>query len=137
MKTRCLNPNANKFKDYGGRGITICPAWMEFMPFYLWAMANGYRDDLSLERKKIDSNYNPDNCKWASQKEQANNTRRNVYLEFDGQRKTNSQWAELLGITETSLRERFQRGWSIEKALTTMKIPPSEAARIASRSKSR
>lgn len=77
MLKRCFKSNNHKYKDYGGRGITVCDEWKDsFQAFYDWAMANGYSDELTLDRKNNDSNYEPSNCRWATQKEQANNRRK-------------------------------------------------------------
>lgn len=74
MRRRCYDPNNNRFERYGGRGITVCKEWNEsFASFQSWALSNGYKDSLSIDRVNNDGSYEPANCRWATPKEQANN----------------------------------------------------------------
>lgn len=118
MKSRCSDSQRPDFHRYGGRGISVCAEWEEFKSFYQWAMANGYGDETSIDRIDNDKGYSPENCRWATSKEQNNNRRNNHIIEFGGQRKTLTSWAQHTGIRSEVLRNRLKRGWSVEKALT-------------------
>lgn len=121
MKNRCSCSSWEDYKNYGGRGITVCDEWKEsFESFRDWAFANGYSDGLSIDRIDVNGNYEPSNCRWATVKQQANNTRSNLYLEFNGEVKTAKEWADELGLNYNTLYSRITtKGWSVEKALTT------------------
>lgn len=118
MRTRCNNKNNKRYKDYGGRGIKICNEWDNYLNFRSWAMANKYTDNLTLERTDNNKGYYPDNCKWATYKEQGNNTRKNHNITYNGETKTMQEWADYIGINYCTLRSRINLcGWAPEKAL--------------------
>ena len=121
MKTRTTNTNTPGYKNYGGRGIQLCGEWQEsFEAFYEWAIKNGYADNLSIDRIDVNGNYEPNNCRWSTPKEQANNTTRTVYLTYKGQTKTLQEWAKEIGIKDSTLYARVcVYGWDDEKAITT------------------
>lgn len=120
MKCRCTDTKNNKYYLYGGRGITVCDEWQEFMPFYDWAMANGYKDDLTIDRIDSDKGYSPDNCRWATYKEQNNHLKRNHTITYNGISLTMKQWADKTGVPYQTLAKRINKlGWNTEKALTT------------------
>lgn len=115
MKQRCFYPNSIGWEKYGGRGITVCDEWQhDFKAFYDWAMANGYSNELTLDRIDNDKGYCPENCRWTTMKEQISN--RSNSLVFYG--KTLQEWSEELGIKYTTLWNRiFTYDWPLEKAL--------------------
>ena len=119
MVARCTKDSATNYGRYGGRGITVCEEWKEDKTkFFEWAYKNGYGDDLSLDRKDNNKGYSPENCRWATSKEQANNTRNSRYIEAFGKRMTLGQWAEESGISLATIWARLQRGWSGEDAVS-------------------
>lgn len=119
MKTRCNNPHSEAFQRYGGRGVAVCSEWEHnFQAFYDWAMANGYADKLTLDRKDNDKGYSPENCRWATENEQQNNRRNNHMVTYNGKTQTVSQWADEMGIKRATLSARLNRyKWDIGKAL--------------------
>lgn len=118
MKQRCMNSNNNRYSDYGGRGITVCKEWMDFTPFKTWAFENGYNSSLTLDRIDNNKGYSPQNCRFVTQAIQAKNKRSNHLITFDGETKTVTEWSKYVGMNESALFTRLQRGWSIERALT-------------------
>ena len=121
MKNRCHNPKTSRFKDYGGRGITVCDEWKnDFQAFYNWAMANGYSDDLTIDRIDNDGNYEPSNCRWATELEQVNNSRHNHMVTYQGRTQSLSDWGRSLGIPFHVLSHRINTyEWDVERAFTT------------------
>lgn len=121
MKTRCTNPSWDHYDRYGGRGITVCEEWKkDFEKFRDWALSTGYKDDLTLDRRDNNGPYSPENCRWATVKEQAANRSSTRYLEFNGESHTMSEWSEITGIERLVIKNRIDvLHWSIEKALTT------------------
>lgn len=94
MNQRCKDPNVSHYKDYGGRGITICEEWENYGAFREWALSNGYSDELSIDRIDYNGNYEPSNCRWVDQKAQARNKRTNHIVEYDGEKMCVAEWAE-------------------------------------------
>lgn len=120
MKARCNNSKCHSFPRYGGRGIAVCTEWeRDFSAFQEWAKANGYRDELTLDRIDNDKGYCPENCRWVPMYIQVNNRSNNCFLTLDGRTQTVAQWSRELGIPETTVRERKKRGWSDERTLLT------------------
>lgn len=119
-KKRCLNKRHESYKYYGAKGITLCDEWINnFDEFEKWALANGYHDGLTLDRIDNSKNYSPDNCRWATPKQQAYNRSSNHNITYKGQTHTITEWAGLLGMNFKTLSRRIKQGWSIDKALAT------------------
>ena len=109
MKRRCYTKTDKHYQWYGARGIMICSEWLELEPFHDWALANGYKHGLTLDRIDNDGNYCPENCRWVTMKEQSNNRRSTIYYEKGGEIKTLSQWADEFGMRYKQLWEMSQR----------------------------
>lgn len=118
MLNRCRNEKLKSYDRYGKRGIYVCDEWNSsgegFMRFYEWAMANGYQEGLSIDRIDNDGPYAPWNCRWTTMKVQANNKSNNVYITYNGETKTASEWAEQLGVNPATLLSRHKKGWTDE-----------------------
>ena len=128
MKQRCLNQSHTSYENYGGRGITICEAWLSFDNFF---NDMGQRPSPRHTLERIDNNrgYEPGNCKWATRGEQLRNTRRSRYVEHDGQRKVIADWADEYGIPRGALLMRLRNNWPFEKALKTPVRKTSKSGR--------
>ena len=109
MKRRCLDKNLINYKNYGGRGIIVCVEWKDdFKNFYEWAIKNGYKENLSIDRIDVNGNYCPENCRWADSFTQANNKRTNVFIEYKGILHTVAEWSRILDIKRTTLEKRLK-----------------------------
>lgn len=121
MRARCYNPDSTSYKKYGAKGITVCDEWLGengFINFCKWAMANGYEEHLTIDRIDGTKGYSPDNCRWATYKEQANNTKATVFLTYNGETKPASEWSEITGLSQSSITHRKRKGWTDEECLT-------------------
>lgn len=111
MKDRCYNKNCKDYSRYGGRGILICDEWRnDFMKFYTWAIANGYSDELSIDRIDVDGNYEPSNCRWATLAKQNRNMRTNIKIEYQEKKMCLAEASRLSGISQYTLYGRYKRG---------------------------
>jgi len=117
MRGRCLNKNDPAYPRYGGRGISVCQQWGSFEQFL---SDMGERpENTTLDRINVDEDYTPENCRWATSKQQSRNRRRSVNLSLNGETRCVAEWAEHLGVSENAIRKRLLLGWSDEKTLTT------------------
>lgn len=118
MRNRCNNPHTTQYRFYGGRGIRVCQRWNKFENF-LTDMGIRPTKEYSIERKNNDGNYEPNNCHWVNQIEQANNKRSNNIITFQGKTQTVTQWGRELGIKPKNIFQRLYCGATPEQALNT------------------
>jgi hypothetical protein len=121
MKQRCLNPKHPAYKNYGGRGITVCARWqISFQAFLddVGPRPTGGRRHFTLDRIDNNGPYEPNNVKWATFQENLNHTRSNRWLTYDGRTQTVAQWAREYNLTHNALLMRLRSGWDLHRALT-------------------
>lgn len=130
MIGRCNNPRNARFKDYGGRGISVCSRWMKFENFIsdMGARPKG----CSMDRIDNDGPYSPANCRWSNRVSQANNARSNKKITCRGMTMGEAEWARFRGIKRTTVQHRLRVGWSVEEALGYSTRALAEAALSAS-----
>lgn len=115
IKSRCSNPNDTCYQHYGARGITVCDEWKnDFSSFRKWALENGYADNLTIERKDVNGNYEPNNCCWITLVQQGYNKTNSVLITRNGETKTMTEWARIFGIPYKTISYRLKAGWSEE-----------------------
>jgi hypothetical protein len=118
-KRRCRDPRVGAFENYGGRGINICDRWADDFGAFFQDMGPRPSPEHTLDRIDVNGHYEPGNCRWATRKEQANNTRKNIVLTVRGQSKTVPEWAAVVGIKPSAIHRRLQLGWTHEDAVLT------------------
>lgn len=120
MHKRCENNNTSNYSDYGGRGITVCHEWDDFVVFKDWALKNGYTDSLSIDRIDVNGCYCPDNCRWSTKREQANNRRNTKLYNAFGKTQPLSVWANECGKSYKYLHKRLSKGQSLEEIINSL-----------------
>lgn len=128
IRTRCYNEKHDHYKDYGGRGIKVCEEWLEPRVgkerFIKWALENGYKKGLSIDRVDHEGDYSPNNCRWVTQKQQCNNTRKNINIYYNGKTHTLAEWCDILHLNYSKTYARLYRShWSVEKAFEVIDDP--------------
>lgn len=120
MERRCKDITYPQYYLYGGRGINICEEWSKsFCSFYKWAINNGYKENLTIDRIDNNKSYCPENCRWVTMLEQSNNRRTNSFVDYNGETHTFAQWERILGFPRSTLSYRFKKGWDKKRAFTT------------------
>lgn len=127
MKYRCKRKSGKDYYRYTLRGIRVCDEWQAFEPFKEWAIANGYTDDLTIDRIDNDKGYSPDNCRWATHKQQGLNKRTTKYITIGNETLTAVEWSERTGIAYATILWRLKKGWTpydaVHKPLCEEKVP--------------
>ena len=120
IKQRCLNPRCRAYRNYGGRGVTVCDEWMDFEPFLAWALDAGWRKGLDLDRIDNDGNYTPSNCRFVTRRENVNNRRKTTLITVDGVTHPSTVWADMIGACHGTVKAwRIKHG--IDYAATRIK----------------
>lgn len=125
MKQRISNPNHTSYHNYGGRGIKYNCNWESFAGFEK-DMGDTYKKGFTLERVDNNGDYCKENCRWATRKEQCNNTRKNILIDYNGVQLTSAQWAEKLGLKEGTFKSRRLRGWTLDRIMNSKLERPAK-----------
>lgn len=116
MRERCFTRTSKNYQRYGGRGITVCGEWNDYSAFKEWALANGYREDLTIDRINVNGNYEPENCRWVTYQEQANNTRSNHIIHADGREYTMADYCRAKGLNYKRFSGYLHKGLTVSEA---------------------
>lgn len=118
MRNRCHYKKHDRYKNYGGRGIKVCDEWLNsYKSFENWALTHGYNDNLTIDRIDANGNYEPNNCKWSTKKQQSRNTTKNVYLTYNNETMIIKDWATKLNTNYATILSRYHRGWAVKECL--------------------
>lgn len=119
MKRRCYNENDKDYKNYGGRGISVCDEWKEdFVEFLYWSLKHGWEEGLTIERRNYNGDYCPDNCCYIPMSEQSKNRSCVTRIEFEGETHSISEWARIKNINRSTLKERLKsKNYTLAEAL--------------------
>lgn len=118
MKGRCFTKKSKAYKNYGGRGITVCTEWLNnFSLFKKWCEENGYKKGLQLDRIDNDKNYSPDNCRFVTPSENLRNKRNNLYLIYNGEKVLQIELLKIAKVSQQGFYERIRKGWNVEDAV--------------------
>ena len=119
MKSRCYNPNVKSYHLYGERGIKVCDEWLHsYITFQNWAVKNGYKEDLTIDRIDNNGNYEPNNCRWVDRRVQANNRKSNFYITFNNKTDTLANWCNKLNLVYHKVQHKLYKGISFEDIVT-------------------
>jgi hypothetical protein len=128
MISRCVNPQDKDYRNYGARGVYVCDMWMKGFQYFWDDMGKTYIKGLTLDRIDVNGPYAPENCRWASLKEQANNTRANRRVQTAHGELTVAQACDIYGLKRMTVYRRLNAGWPVELALTA---PPNKHKKLS------
>lgn len=119
IKRRCYNEKSKDYRWYGAKGVTMCDEWRtDFIVFYNWAISNGWGKDLQIDRIDFNGHYAPENCRWLTDLEQAQNTSQVKLVTYLGKIQSHSGWARELGLDRRKLSWRLANGWTVDEVFT-------------------
>lgn len=134
MRARCYNKNSTQYYLWGGKGIKMCKEWEDikqgFKNFYNWAINNGYKENLSIDRIDGNKDYEPSNCRWVTAKEQARNTNRVINITYKGETHCISEWSKITKINKSTIYSRYKNGKQIEEIFKEYKYPGMEIKEV-------
>jgi hypothetical protein len=118
MKTRCTNPNHISYRLYGAKGVMVCDEWQDYAVFRKWSIENGYSKEMTIDRINADGNYEPENCQWATPRQQMWRCKQTAVITHNGITLPSPAWAKMAGLRPDQLRSRLRNGWSMEDAIS-------------------